>query len=361
MRGKTLLALLLVALALSASQAQETGRRPGLRWLINRLDADQDGRLSASERGALRSRLESRRAPIGKSDPSSLTGLYCQSTSTAALEQVDLILRDPERGRDVPFRATYPSGRERCPVIVWSHGLFGSQDNYQPLVQHWARNGYLVLSPSHSDSVLRGEGQLTEGLSGNVGDWSERPGDVSALLDMLVAHPTLGARADLSRVGVGGHSFGAHTTSLLAGAKPRVGPSLADARPRAFLIVSPQGNSPLLGADSWRGITRPALFITGDNDNSPGGQNALWRLDSYRGSAAGGKSLLWITDAHHHFGGIAGVSRRGLVPNSDHVELVKAASLAFWDAHLKSAESAVGVLRSGDLGAGRSLYRWENR
>jgi dienelactone hydrolase len=246
------------------------------------------------------------------------------------------------------------------PVIIWSHGLFGSQDNYGPLVQHWAKHGYLVIAPSHSDSLLRGQGDLSEGMSGNVKDWANRPKDVSFLIDSLTSHPALAPYADASKIGVGGHSFGGHTTVLVGGAEPAIGASLADPRPKAFLSVSPPGNSPLLGPAAWKGLTRPTMFVSGDNDDSPGGEKAVWRLDSYKGSPAGDKFLLWVKDAQHHFGGIAGARRRSAPANPDQVEIVKSASLAFWDSFLRANGQADRVLKSGDLGGrSRELYTWE--
>ena len=136
---------------------------------------------------------------------------------------------------------------------------------------------------------------------------------------------------------------------------------MADSRPRAFVAISPQGESPLFPAGSWQGMTRPMLFVSGDNDESPQGQPSSWRLDPFQQCAPGEKYLLWVKDAYHNFGGISGVSRRNAPRRPDQVELVKAATLAFWDSYLKSSGEAGDVLTSGKLGGGDGLYSWTTR
>jgi predicted dienelactone hydrolase len=53
----------------------------------------------------------------------------------------------------LPVRAIWPDGEGPFPVIVFSHGLHLNRDGYKPRVEHWARNGFLVLLPTHDDRV----------------------------------------------------------------------------------------------------------------------------------------------------------------------------------------------------------------
>lgn len=295
-----------------------------------------------------------------KAEPST-TGLYGQLTPKVKLTQFSARLVD-DRGRALPYRVTYPENAAGLPVIVWSHGMYGSQDNYQPLVEHWARHGYLVVQPSHSDSLKYGHGRLSEGFALSTRDWAQRPADVCLLLDRLSIDSKLSAVGDWSRIGVGGHSFGAHTTQLLAGARPKVGGDLSDPRPKAFLAISPQGESRLLQGDSWSGLTRPMLFVSGDLDESPTGDPPSWRRDPFENCPPGQKYLLWVKDAHHNFGGISGVTRRSSPRRPEQVEVVKSASLAFWDSYLKSSNAARTVLERGRLGGqSQDLYTWTKR
>lgn len=321
-----------------------------------------DGGRTAQRGERFRNR-RAKTAPAPSAATATLQGLYGQVAPKVELAAENLEATDAARKKTVPFRVTYPKGDGRWPVIVWSHGLYGSQDNYGPLVEHWARHGYLVVQPSHSDSLKRGKGNYSKGMRGNTGDWASRPQDVSFLLDYLGKSPKLSAYADLSRVGMGGHSFGAHTTVLVEGAKPSFGPDYKDPRPRAFIAISPQGESRLFTSASWSGLTRPTLFISGDNDDQPSGEKAPWRLSSFEKSPAGEKYLLWVKNAYHNFGGMTGHIRAGSGPaNADHVEVVKSATLAFWDSQLKEQASARSVIGKGDLGgASRNFYTWKSR
>ena len=331
--------------------------------LIRRFDADGNGRLSESERESMKTAIQARRTSAPDLQDSSLRGLYGQTKVPRDLVQKDIELRDTSRGKTVPCRVTYPSGSGKFPVIVWSHGLYGSQEFYQPLVRYWAEHGYLVLQPSHSDSVLHGNGDLTKGKAMSTRDWASRPQDISFLIDSLTTSPELKTHADPTRIGVGGHSFGAHTTMLVGGAEPVVGAIYSDPRPEAFLAISPQGGSRLLNKNSWLGFTRPMLFISGDNDESQGGEKASWRLEPFQGAPAGRKYLMWVKDAYHNFGGISGVIRTASGPaNPDQVEVVRSATLAFWDAYLKSDATASRAVTSGQLGAeGSSLFQWQTK
>jgi predicted dienelactone hydrolase len=87
----------------------------------------------------------------------------------------EMVLHDAARGKDLKLRVSYPAGDGPFPVVVWSHGAFGTKDNYQPLVEFWASHGYVVVQPNHSDS--RAEG-VRPGDPAALRDWQSRPADV---------------------------------------------------------------------------------------------------------------------------------------------------------------------------------------
>ena len=371
-----LIFLVLPALLFAVVHAQDGPDRKAIRErILERFDEDGDGRLNTQERMRLREFVQKRRESQGEGrspgggasslgrmaepEPETLTNLYGQNAPELALTQKNFELADPDREKVLQFRATFPTESQgRLPIIVWSHGLYGSQDFYDPLVNHWAQHGYLVLQPTHSDSLRRGSG-----LTNPTSDWASRPKDVTFLLDSVKSHPVLSARADLSRVGMGGHSYGAHTTLLISGAETRIGGPFADPRPRAFLAISPQGADRLLTDSSWAGLKRPTLFISGDNDKGRKGDPPSWRLEPFKGSPAGEKYLLWVKDAHHNFGGISGArhSKSG-PPNGDQVALVKSATLAFWDKYLKSKPEAARLIDSGSYNdSSQGLGKWSER
>jgi predicted dienelactone hydrolase/CubicO group peptidase (beta-lactamase class C family) len=271
------------------------------------------------------------------------------------VERIDL--RDEGRGKDLRVRVTHPTGDGPFPVVVWSHGATATKDDYEPLARHWASHGFVVIRPSHADARSL-TGRSGPGAGVFLG-WRDRPRDVAFVLDSLAAIerrvPALAGKLDRTRVGAGGHSYGAHTAQLLAGATTRDAggrrESHADARPRAFLLLSPQGvgeHAAGLDESSWKDVTRPLLLVTGTKDYGRKGDDWRWRLDPYRYAPPPDKFLLVIEDAWHGFGGIVGdAGFRGRGPDDpDQRRCVQRVSTAFWDAYLRGDAKAAAFLRS---------------
>ena len=67
---------------------------------------------------------------------------------------VNLVLHDAARNKDLPIKVRFPT---QCPtsrpVILFSHGAGGSYEGFAALTDHWASYGYVVLLPTHSDSI----------------------------------------------------------------------------------------------------------------------------------------------------------------------------------------------------------------
>ena len=179
----------------------------------------------------------------------------------------------------------------------------------------WASHGYVVVAPTHADSIRlrreRGEivnpGELLRRPAG--GDplaLSNRTRDVRFLLDSLDALegkvPNLKRRIDRKALGMSGHSMGAMTAQLLAGVRS-VGrgeaADVADPRPAAFLLLSPQGRGTGLSETSWEGVKRPLMVMTGTHDRGRRGQPPEWRIDPFTLSPPGDKYLVFIQDAYH--------------------------------------------------------------
>jgi predicted dienelactone hydrolase len=269
----------------------------------------------------------------------------------------ELILRDEARGKDLPLRISHPPGRGPFPVIVWSHGAWGCKDDYLVLTEHWVRNGYVVIQPSHSDSRTLG---AKVGAPGSFRDWQSRPADVSFILDSRALleqkEPTLAGKLDEKRVGVGGHSFGANTAQLIGGAKaylPSGEKSFADPRVKAVMILSGQGPGEMLRETSWENFAALLLVMSGSRDGpTRTGQPAEWRKKPYELSPAGEKYLVWVEGLDHGYGGVPGISFSPRnQKNEDHVQLTKVATLAFWDAYVYGSAEARSYLRSERLTA----------
>jgi predicted dienelactone hydrolase len=152
------------------------------------------------------------------------------------------------------------------PLIVFSHGLGGSRNGYQYLGRFWAAHGYASMHVQHigSDNQLwRGNPfSLTMRLKDAAQDSEAvaRAKDVSFALTEMLAQPQLAGRFDATRIVAAGHSYGANTTMLLAGAAvPNKGENgqilnLRDPRIKAAMLLS---------APPFYGYSNPALILGG--------------------------------------------------------------------------------------------------
>jgi dienelactone hydrolase len=368
------IAALSVASAANAQEEKKDDQSAAFPRLLQRFDKDGDGKLSASERAALREFLAGGRdvqddAPAKPTVDPNKTDLYKLANGPLEIEAVEkLVLQDEKQNKPLQLRVTFPKPAGSYPVIVFSHGASGSKDGYQPLITYWTSHGYVCIQPTHGDSLSllsAEERQRFQSLNDYVNSsaalqhWQSRPEDIRFVLDSLdkieAEIPNLKGKLDKTRIGMGGHSFGAHTTQMIGGLTLKnpvtaQRTSYTDLRPSALLMISPQGTGGGVDKDSWNAIDRPAMVVTGTNDTSRTGQPYTWRMEVYDNLPPGDKYLAFVEGAQHSFGGIAGVRYPGSgAENQDHVYYVKSASLAFWDTHLKSDKAAADFLASDKL------------
>lgn len=266
--------------------------------------------------------------------------------------------------RDLSFRIVGPTKGGPYPLLVISHGMYGSETGLDPLVQYWASAGYVIIQPTHDDSLRYADAETRrKALSGsldNIGSAPQRPKDIKLIIDSLdqIAKlaPALANRIDRTKLGMGGHSFGAWTTQMISGMSVRGQAPNKDDRFQAFLVISPQGMGPGINEDSYKTMKGPMMMITGDKDAGRGsGDPKVYRRHAFDHAAPGDKSLVWLKDAAHNFGGINGQMARMLNPsimggqNDLHVRQVQSASLAFWDATMKNSQEAKSYLAGKEL------------
>jgi|694.fasta_scaffold15221_11 predicted dienelactone hydrolase len=274
---------------------------------------------------------------------------------------------DDQRHREIPLNIYYPRERNKYPILFFSHGAGGSRLSYDYLGRYWASHGYIAIHPTHigSDSSLlgkqRGLGfQLLKDIIDDPQQWQDRVQDISALIDSLPLLeqkvPVLAGKLDRSSIGVAGHSFGAHTVMLLAGANLRLPNgailNLKDERICAFLAISPQGTG-RQGFDrhSWEMINRPMMLITGPEDRGLMGETAQWRQQSFDYMALGDKCQILIQRASHFS---FAEDQLGLVNRDRQRQVhsyVQDLSLAFWHTYLQPSPSTLKLLDSLKLPA----------
>jgi predicted dienelactone hydrolase len=213
----------------------------------------------------------------------------CAGRALATVPPQDLDWHDTSRQRAVPVRLYWPvQASGPVPLVVFSHGIGGSRHGYSYLGQHFAAQGMASLHVQHVGSDrslwrgnpltlvgrLQGAAQDTEALA--------RVQDMRFALDELLAHAEYGPRIDRQRIAAAGHSYGANTVMLLAGAQvPQAGAagSLLDERFRAALLLSAP---PFYGLGDPRPILRtvqlPTLHVTATDD--------VIRIPGYHSGAA---------------------------------------------------------------------------
>jgi predicted dienelactone hydrolase len=183
---------------------------------------------------------------------------------------------DESRQRAVPVRLYWPEGAQTAPLVVFSHGIGGSRRGYSYLGEYFAANGIASLHLQHvgSDRSLWTGNPVSLVLrlqdAAQEREALERVKDLRFALDRLLAHQIYGTRVDRRRIAAAGHSYGANTVMLAAGATvQRNGHALElrDPRVRAAVLLSAP---PFFGDKDLKAvlktITLPTLHVTATED-----------------------------------------------------------------------------------------------
>jgi predicted dienelactone hydrolase len=186
---------------------------------------------------------------------------------------------DEKRGRSLPAILYLPKSEAKAPLVVFSHGLGGHRYGYSHFGKFWASNGIASVHVQHpgSDRAI----WTSQGLAvisavkaaASTENAIARAVDVTLTLDSLEKDPSVATKIDFSRVAVGGHSFGANTALMSAGAQFDVNSkpvNYADSRVKAALVLSAPSLPSALDAKYVYGKIRiPTLHLTGTNDYTP--------------------------------------------------------------------------------------------
>lgn len=240
-----------------------------------------------------------------------------------------LVMAVSDRPVDLHLKISAPVNGNKLPILILSHGhgpstYLSSLRGLAPLTEFFSSKGFIVIQPTHPDSKILGldptgpEGPLF---------LKSRVKDMHFILDnldqILTTVPGLENRADKSQVSAIGHSLGALTLGMLAGAEVTdhvTGEtiSMPDPRLKARVLIgapgSPEGlngdfaltNYPILKGINYKTMSLPALIVYGDKDiNLHFSDVEAWRADPYH-DAPGDKSLLTVFGAEHIYGGISG-------------------------------------------------------
>jgi dienelactone hydrolase len=267
--------------------------------------------------------------------------------TTPIISVKPIVLPAPERGDDLQVRVSAPSSGTSLPVLVLAHGFGQSMSSYDPLVDFWAGNGFVVIQPTFLDSHTLG---ITPADPRYPDIWHIRVQDVGRILDeldhILAVVPGLSDRVDRGRIAVAGHSWGGQTVSMLLGARVvgadgQPGPDKTDARVKAGVLLATTG----IGGDDltpfakenfsfmhpdFDGLTTPTLVVAGDHDQSAlSTRGPDWFTDVYSYSP-GARSLLTLFGAEHSLGGIHAYNATDTTDESpERVALIRRACWAY--------------------------------
>lgn len=238
----------------------------------------------------------------------------CKVIAALALVAVmlDAALADETRalqrrdGKSFEIVVRGPTGGACRGIALVSPGAGGSAQGYGYLAEALASLGHLTVVIGHPESGrralrdhVRGQG-LREGLADLITAPEAYEG---RFMDIAAARQWAASRCGAAEAILVGHSMGAATAMIEAGARNRLGLRGSDAFD-VYIALSPQGSGSIFPTDAWSAIRKPTLLLTGTRDSELGGGSWETRTEPFAGLPPGCKWLGVIEGATHmHFAG----------------------------------------------------------
>lgn len=241
------------------------------------------------------------------------------------------------------------------PVVVFSHGLGGMKTQNSILAEELASQGYLVVAADHSfdafltvfdDGSVADYRSSSDGITTEEAFWAARgpqltarTKDVLFMLDRIADRQTnsvrqlpndeLWQRADLSRVGVFGHSFGGATSIMASDQDSRV---LAAVALDGWMVPIPRDVIK-------RGTNKPFLYLGQAQWDDPLNYN---KLEKFMANSGGEVRSEFLPNTKHmdfadapHLSSFAGrIGFAGSMPSDRLREKLNADILDFFAQHL---------------------------
>ena len=266
---------------------------------------------------------------------------------------------------DVPLARTNPR-----PLVVYSHGTYGTPDNASHIAIHLARNGYIVAAPAYP---LTSKVSFAKLPSAELSDTGNQPADMRFVIDQLLSHPVFGKAIDAKHIGSTGISLGAVTSYFLSyGVQtrdPRIvaNAMIATADPAYAALSFGLGFEGTVHAD----VSVPALIFGGTRDvfdSTTGGPYAYYarlRSPKYHVMIEGAPHY-WFSDRDRKPADGKNPDcrffernapdlvlplcdeRGGLIDEKRQKAIVQAVIQTFFDGYLKEDVSSLGRLRRSE-------------
>ncbi len=227
---------------------------------------------------------------------------------TSGCTQAQQLVQAPrEDGAQTPLRVYAPNAAGCAPLALISPGAGGNEDGYRYLAEGLRGDGWRAIVMGHKESggaALQAAMQHAGGLKGGVEELVLNPAAYNArLMDIAAALQWAATSCKAPFVALLGHSMGARTVEVEAGARNKLGVKGLD-RFDAYVALSADGPGPMFPENAWSGIAKPMLILTGTQDGSLDGD---WksRTIPYDSLPAGCKWLGVIDGATHlNFAGV---------------------------------------------------------
>lgn len=253
-------------------------------------------------------------------------------------------------GQNTPLMIYAAVGRGAgcAPLAVISHGAGGSEYGYRYLAEGMAQLGYTTVVMGHAESgmaALRHDMREHGFKSGTYALVADRTAESDRLLDVGAAIQWSESQCHAPFRVLLGHSMGAETVMLEAGATNMIGvtsPPAGQNRFDAYIALSPEGPGVVFPQHAWSGIGKPILILTGTRDESlKGGPKA--RLIPW--------SNLPGTLSHCQWQGVIGgathMNFAGLGAGSEKVEPMVTETIAAFLAGVRSSSCALPAAMRG--------------
>lgn len=273
---------------------------------------------------------------------------------------------DTARDRAIPYLIYSPAPLEgTCPVVIISHGFGGSRHNNEHLGKYLAANGFVAIHVQHagSDQELFRRGQSRQTAEARarasaadprnaVDRFLDIPVVVRELAELNAQDEHLRGHLDLDALGMAGHSYGALSTLVAAGA--RVGDGYRSFRVpelRAGVLLSPgPPDHRYDAARVYADVTIPLFHMTGTRDASFGQFRSVTPADRtrpYEFLNIPDQYLLVLNKADHAtFSSERIGTRREKKIDKQHMAAVLSGALVFFRAYLQHDRKARAWLRS---------------